>query len=459
MVAASQLGSDALRIWQAGLDAVQPERLVREALQVERDELVLAGERLALAEVARIAVVGAGKAGAAMAAAVEAALGQRLLEQKHVSGWVNVLDWTVRPLRRIHLHGARAGRANVPSQAGVDGARQIERIVESLGPDELLLCLISGGGSALLPAPVPSITLEDKVRITELLLARGASIDELNCVRKHLSTLKGGQLAARFRGLRLVSLIISDVVGDPLDVIASGPTSPDPTTFADAIRVLEKYKLLEDPSTPSSVLRYLEEGSRGERPETLKQLPAKVRNVIIGSNSTALDASVREAQRLGYSVLNLGSCLEGETAAVACVLADVLRGVLVEGQPVQPPACLISGGETTVQLGGAPGKGGRNQEFVLAAAARLAARRLRNWLVLSGGTDGEDGPTDAAGAWADAELFARAAKLGLDPTEFLARHDSYHFFEQLDGLIKTGPTNTNVMDVRVMLAAAGSERR
>jgi hydroxypyruvate reductase/glycerate 2-kinase len=271
----------------------------------------------------------------------------------------------------------------------------------------------------------------------------------MNAVRKHLSQSKGGRLAQTFGGRALFSLIISDVVGDPLDVIASGPTAADPSTFADALAVLDMFGLTGQ--VPAPIRNHLERGARGEVPETPKALPGNIHNYIIGNNVKALAAAQARAEEMGYPVLNLGSYIEGETRHVATALAGIVRSIRAEGQPVRPPVCLLSGGETTVTLVPDHGLGGRNQEFVLAMMVKMGREGLANTVVLSGGTDGEDGPTDAAGAVADGETWARAERQGLDPNLFLARNDAYHFFQATGDLIQTGLTQTNVMDVRVIL--------
>jgi hydroxypyruvate reductase/glycerate 2-kinase len=445
------LRKHARAIWQAGVDAVAPNRLIRAALRVRGRKLEIGSLSLPLDDIGSIAVVGTGKAGAAMSRAVEDVLGERLMREKRLHGCVNVPDRTIIPLRHIQLHGARSAPDNKPTAAGVDGARRIRSIVESLDPNDLAICLISGGGSALMPAPVSGISLADKQAVTGLLHAAGATIGQMNAVRKHLSDLKGGGLARIFRGRWLVSLIISDVVGDPLDVIASGPTAPDPSTFAEALGVLAVPQLAG--RVPQSVLDFLRAGARGEHSETLKRLPKNVANFVIGNNETALRAAARTARELGYRVLNLSSFIEGDSRQVGVVLAGIARGVRERSEPAAPPVCILSGGETTVTLGPEHGLGGRNQELVLAALDHLGHAGLRDTLVLSGGTDGEDGPTDAAGAFADETLARQAQRRDLDPADFLARHDAYRFFESLGGLIKTGLTNTNVMDLRVVLVS------
>lgn len=420
----------ALRIWNAAVEAVRPEPLVRAAL--EADPSLLAAPR--------VLVVGAGKAGPGMAAGLEAAFAANI---DRVTGLVNVPEGMVADLKRVWLHAARPAGVNEPRPEGVAGTEEMLRLLATAGPDDVAVCLLSGGGSALLPAPVEGVSLADKLAVTKLLHRCGATIDEMNCVRKHLSRVKGGRLAEAFRGKRLMSLIISDVVGDPLDVIASGPTAPDPTTFADALAVLGRYGLRD--AVPVAAIRYLESGRAGSIPETPKAIPANVENRVIGSNRVALDAAARAAEALGYRVLNLGSFVEGETRHVATAVAGIVRGAKTDGLPLRPPACLLLGGETTVTLGESPGKGGRNQEFALAVLAKLGAQGMRGVTVLSGGTDGEDGPTDAAGAVADASTPLEGAE------DALRRHDAYHFFERAGGLVRSGLTGTNVMDVRVVL--------
>jgi hydroxypyruvate reductase/glycerate 2-kinase len=299
-----------------------------------------------------------------------------------------------------------------------------------------------------LPAPVPNITLADKQMVTKLLHASGASINEMNAVRKHLSRIKGGRLAEAFTGRQIISLIISDVVGDPLDVIASGPTAPDPTTFRDALDVLDRYQL--NAKAPAAILKHLQDGAAGLIPDTPKQV-SRCENIILGNNSVALAAAKRKAEEFGYRVLHLGSFIEGETRQVAIAMAGIVRNIRECQQPIAPPACLLIGGETTVMLGASPGKGGRNQEFVLAMLAKLGVSGMDRVAILSGGTDGEDGPTDAAGACADSINLQRIADAKLDPEAALTRHDAYPLLDRIGSLVRTGLTQTNVMDVRVIL--------
>jgi hydroxypyruvate reductase/glycerate 2-kinase len=426
----------ALAIWQAAVDAARPEPLVEAALRGHES----------VRDARRILVVGAGKAGPGMVVGLEAALADRL---DRVEGLVNVPEGMTAPLKRVRLHPARPQGVNEPTPAGVAGSEEMLQLLASAGPDDVAVCLLSGGGSALLPAPAEGITLADKQTVTKLLHRSGATIDEMNCVRKHLSRVKGGRLAEAFRGKFLLSLIISDVVGDPLDVIASGPTAPDPTTFADALAVLDKFDLRN--RVPPGVVRHLERGAAGEIPETPKQADPRVENHIVGSNRLALAAAELKATGLGYRVWNAGSQIVGETRDAAIAQAELAMKIRYDGEPVKPPACLLSGGETTVTLGDNPGKGGRNQEFVLAAMIQLGASGLDRLTILSSGTDGEDGPTDAAGAVADAKTWTAAWAHELDPDDSLRRHDAYPFFDKLGGLMRTGLTGTNVMDVRVIL--------
>ena len=437
----SQLRAHAFAIWKAGVDAARPAALIRQTFADARCPLVNL-----LRQAARILVVGAGKAGAAMSAALEEELADIL---DRVEGVVNVPAESVRPLKAIRLNSARPAGTNEPTAEAVVGTQCILDLVSRAGPKDVAICLLSGGGSALLPAPVPGVTLEQKQQVTRLLHACGATINEMNTVRKHLSKIKGGRLAEEFSGQALFSLIISDVIGDPLDVIASGPTAPDPTTYANALAVFEKYDLFT--RVPQPVHAFLEKGAAGLIGETPKRLPDNVTNLVIGNNAKSLSKAQEKAQELGYRVVNLGSFIEGETKEVGIALAGIIRSICTDNQPEHPPVCLLSGGETTVTLTEKHGLGGRNQELVLAAAVKLGASGLRNIVFLSGGTDGEDGPTNAAGAIADEDSWQIGVRLNLNPADYLNRHDAYDYFGATGGLIKTGLTETNVMDLRVAL--------
>ncbi len=419
---AASLRRQALRIFQAALKAADPaEAVVRHAylLSVEayRD----------------IYVIGAGKASAQMARAVERLLGSRIK-----GGEINVKDGHAAALRRIQINECSHP---IPDQRGVAGARHIAQIASQAGRDDLIVCLISGGASALLPLPAPPITLAEKQKTTRLLLHCGANIHEINCVRKHISLIKGGQLARLAYPATLLTLVLSDVIGDDLDAIGSGPTVPDRSTFADARAIFEKYRIWS--KLPAAV-RNRFTSAAGETPKPGDKIFEKTRTVIVGSNALAVDAAVLEARRLGFHTLVLSTFIEGEAREVARLHAAIAKEIRATGRPIETPACVISGGETTVTIRG-QGLGGRNQEFALAAALDIAG--LRDTLILSAGTDGTDGPTDAAGAMVDGTTLAR----GRDAAAFLANNDSYHFFEAIGDLIKTGPTGTNVADIHLIL--------
>ncbi|MCL4201685.1 MAG: DUF4147 domain-containing protein [Pirellulaceae bacterium] len=475
-----QLRADALAIWQAGVAAVRSDVLVQNHLRIDDDRLTVADQTLALDRIGRIAVVGCGKAGAGMAAGVEAALGERVLDEKRVTGWVNVPDDCVRSLRRIHLHGARPPGVNEPTEAGVEGARHILELVGGLSAEDLCICLISGGGSALLPAPVETIRLEDKLAVTRHLSGAGANIQQLNTVRKHLSRIKGGGLARHCRAGQLIVLIISDVLGDPLDVIASGPTVPDSSTPADALAVLEQFDARRA-GISDAVFRHLHEAAGQSVRSGSDPVAARVTNCIIGNNATAVHAAACEAARLGYETrCDAAAQLEGDAETLGLQLAEAAVAMRKAGGE----ACLVSGGEPTVRLvpSDRRGLGGRNQQLVLAALEHLVSaatgwqpvlreqqpvrgdlsqqasqsvQACEGMVLLSGGTDGEDGPTDAAGAWFDQLVAERMRDADLAPGSFLRRNDAYHFFEPLGALIRTGPTHTNVCDLRVVLASSG----
>jgi glycerate 2-kinase len=412
---AASLRRQALQIFRAALQAADPYQAVLRHL------------RLRPKAYQNIFVIGAGKASAQMARTVERMLGARI-----TAGEINVKDGHGAKLRRIKIN--ECGHP-IPDQRGVAGARRIAQIASQAGPDDLVICLISGGASALLPLPAPSITLAQKQKITRSLLACGASIHEINCVRKHISAIKGGQLARLAYPSTLLTLILSDVVGDDLDVIGSGPTVPDSSTIADARAILSKYGI------PNTL--HLE-----ETPKPDDKVFQKTSNVIVGSNALAVDAAAIEADRLGFNTLVLSTTVVGEAREVAHVHAAIARELQVAGRPVKVPACVISGGETTVTIRG-KGLGGRNQELALAAAIDIAG--LGDIVILSAGTDGTDGPTDAAGAIADGATLARAQALGLDASAYLTNNDSYHFFQATGDLIKTGPTGTNVADIQLIL--------
>jgi hydroxypyruvate reductase len=432
---------DAIAIFQAGLAAVAPGAAISRFCRLEGDLFFVDGVEYDLRQYRKIFILGAGKAGAAMAKSVETMLEDRITE-----GIITVKDDHLEELKRITI---RQASHPVPDARGLAAAREIYSMARRADKETLVICLLSGGGSALLPLPVNGVSLEDKQETTRVLLSCGATIHEINSVRKHLSVIKGGGLARAVYPATLVTLILSDVVGDDLDAIASGPCVPDPTTFVDCMTIFTKYGI--EKKIPVSVYDHIRAGLAGKVTETPKkdqEFFAKNKNIIIGRNFDALTRAKEEAEALGYKTLLLSSSIEGETREVAACHMAVAREIGLSGNPVRKPACLLSGGETTVTIRGV-GKGGRNQEFVLAAVLRMGG--LRKIVVLSAGTDGTDGPTDAAGAVADETTLERAAERGLDPQQYLDKNDSYHFFAGLGNLYKTGPTNTNVMDLRIIL--------
>ena len=443
------LRRDAKKIFLHAVHAVDPQSILSSHVSLRNNILRIGDRKYPLSQVERIFVAGTGKASAAMAVNLEKILGARITQ-----GLINVKYGHSQKLKRIRIR--EAGHP-LPDENGLEGAREMVDMLSHLTPKDLVLFLISGGGSALLPLPVEGITLAEKQATTQELLSCGANIQEINTLRKHLSRIKGGKLARMVSPATLVTLILSDVIGDPLDAIASGPTVPDPTTYEDCARILSRYELWG--KIPPSVAGHIREGLEGKKEETVKEgEPALVGvyNLVVGNNLLAMRAAQKAAQDLGYRTLLLSSLVEGETREVAKVHAAIAKEVLFSGNPIPPPACILSGGETTVTLKG-KGKGGRSQEFALAAALEIAG--WEEILMMSAGTDGTDGPTDAAGAFADGKTLKRAKTMGLDPWSFLKENDSYHFFEKLGDLILTGPTGTNVMDLRVLLVKKpGSSR-
>jgi hydroxypyruvate reductase len=390
----------------------------------------------------RVLVVGAGKASGAMAVAVEEAWPARVAE-----GLVVVKDGHRAPTRRIRL--VEAGHP-VPDERGAQAARDILALVRSASADDLVLVLVSGGASALTPAPAAPITLGDKQAVTRLLLAAGADINQLNAVRKHCSVFKGGQLARAAGSARVSALLLSDVIGDPLDVIGSGPTAPDASTFHEALAILARFELTS--RAPASVRERLERGAAGEIPETPKHddpIFERVTNAVIGNNHLVVDAAASRAAALGFVPHVLTRSLHGEAREVARDLVALGRDIAAGRGPATPPACVIAAGETTVTVRGR-GTGGRCQEFALAAALELEGHP--HMVVLAAGTDGTDGPTDAAGAIADADTAPRARQQHLDPRAHLDTNDSNPIFAKLGDLVVTGPTNTNLQDLYLILS-------
>ncbi len=435
------LRADALDIFQAGVHSVDSFSAVQNYLFLEKETLVVNGKEYPLINYDNVYVIGTGKATAAMAQAVEECLSNRI-----TSGFINVKYGHTRPLKYITAH--EAGHP-VPDDSGLKGSEQIIHLIQSAGERDLIIFLISGGGSALLPSPVRGLTLHDIQKTTQALLEVSAPITDINTIRKHLSRLKGGRLAKLAYPSTLITLILSDVIGDRLDSIASGPTAPDESTYHTCQHIISKFNLQN--KIPSRVFDFIVSGQNGKEEETLKSgdpVFQNVQNVIIGSNIQAIKEAKRRAETLGYNSLILSSTIEGEAKEVAKMWASISKEIISTKNPLPPPACIISGGETTVTIRG-HGLGGRNQEFVLAAAIEIDG--LHNTVIFSCGTDGTDGPTDAAGAIADGQTLKRAKQKQMDAEDFLLDNDSYHFFKALDDLIFTGPTFTNVMDLRLIM--------
>lgn len=440
------------RIYRAGLDPVRPGRLIRSAVTVAGDTLRVRGwpGRVDLRGVRRIVVIGAGKASASMALAL-----QEVLDGRIDGGAIATKAGHGERLDRIEV--IEAGHP-VPDRASHRAARAVLRHCRDADAGTLVIGLISGGGSALLAAPLdtagraPAIDLDDKRRVTELLLASGATIQEMNCVRKHLSQVKGGRLAALIHPARSLNLILSDVVGDRLDTIASGLTAADPTTYADALAITGRYGVTA--ALPAAARRLLEAGRAGRLAETPKPGAAHlagVHNVLLGSNLAALSAARAEAQAQGWPTLALSSQIVGEAREVAKVYLAIGADAARHGVAASAPCCVIGGGETTVTVRGG-GRGGRNQEMALAFLIGSADHAERGRLhFLAASTDGTDGPTDATGAFADPAVYDAARRLGLNPRRYLDRNDSYAFFDHAGGLLRTGPTRTNVGDLQVLL--------
>ena len=424
----------------AGLKAADPYQAL--LIKVSRAGHVLrVGRReYDLTQIDRVIAVGAGKASARMAQALEHVLGKRL-----EGGLVVVKTGHTLPTKRITI--LEAGHP-IPNQAGVRATQRLLTLIHSLTPRDLLFVLLSGGASSLLPAPVPGLTLADKQRTTRLLLHCGATINEINIVRKHLSLSKGGGLTTATRA-RIVTLILSDVIGDDLGSIGSGPTVADPSTFTDAIRVLRRYRIWK--TVPAPVRHHLQQGEQGLVPETLKPQRHQSRSIhhqIIGNNRLMTQAVDRAARKAGLRTRRFSTALVGETRVVAKQFARLAKNTVLERGKRHHPTCIIAGGETTVTVTGR-GQGGRAQEFATSAALEIAD--LPNTWIMAFGTDGTDGPTDVAGAIVSGETARLADRLGIDLQSALKQNDTYPTLKRLDCHIHTGPTGTNVNDLYVIL--------
>jgi glycerate 2-kinase len=435
------LRKDALTILRFSIRACDPLHAIRAHLKLRSGKLWVDEFSYDLKSIQRLFIIGAGKASARMAFALEEILGEEIS-----SGIVITKKGYGLPLRKIELV---EGGHPVPDRDGREGTRRMVKLLSHTKKDDLIILLISGGGSSLLVSPIRGISLKDKMKLTEQLLRCGADIKEINAIRKHISQVKGGRLAQLANPSSVLTLILSDVIGDRLDSIASGPTAPDRTTFGECLEIIEKYQLTK--KIPRSIYLYLKKGAEGRIKETPKpgdSIFKKVKNVIIGSNRIALQAAKKKAKDLGYHTLVLPRPVAGDTTKAALRHVDLAKRIKVGKGPIHPPACIISGGETTVKVRG-KGLGGRNQEFVLVGA--LGVDGMKKVVFLSAGTDGTDGPTDAAGAICDGDTINRALEKGLEPKRFLDENDSYHFFHKLGDLIVTGPTYTNVMDLHLIL--------
>ena len=428
-------------IFMAGVKAVDPERAVQKYVRRQGNQLFVGDCSYILDKYKRIFLIGAGKGTAPMAKALEDILGEWLTK-----GLIIVKYGHGIPLEKTRILEADHP---IPDDAGLRATKELLRQAQECTKEDLILCAFSGGGSALLPAPLSPITLDQKQTTTRLLLECGATIDEINAIRKHLSRSKGGWLAKEAYPATIVSLLLSDVIGDRLDVIASGPTVPDESTYSDCIKIIDRYKLGD--RLPKSVTDYFIKGAAGSLPETPKPgdpVFSHVQNLIVGNNRESLLAAQERALSLGYNTIVLSSQIEGEAREVAQVFGAIGKEISQANLPISPPACIIAGGETTVTIQGR-GKGGRNQELALACA--IAIDGWEGISLLSAGTDGTDGPTDAAGAIVNGTTCKRARQANLYPRDFLLANDSYTFFESLGDLLKTGPTRTNVMDIICML--------
>src|SRR6266702_2501444 len=439
-----KLHRDVLHAMNAALAAADPARIIRKNLKLTGSILHVGKLQYPLKDYRRIFVIGGGKASGYMAEEIEKLLGNRITR-----GLVIIPDYlrlTPRN-RRIRYHSATHP---IPTRKGMEGVLAALRLVGDISRDDLVIVLVSGGGSALMPLPVEGINLDDEAKVTSLLLKSGASIEEINAVRKHLSRVKGGRLEERLYPATVLTLIISDVVGDKIDAIASGPTAPDPTTYHDVELVLKKYDLRFQ--IPKNARRVITHGLLGSIPETPKRknkVFRRVQNVVVGNNRASCLAAASAMTKAGYRTQVLSIQITGEAREVGRIFGSIVRDIRDNSLPFAPPAALIAGGETTVTVRG-KGKGGRNQELVLAAAVKISGSY--GVVVGSFATDGIEGQTHAAGALADGTTVMRGLKVGMDPEDYLGNNDSYHYFSKLKDLVITGPTGTNVNDITILAA-------
>jgi len=435
------LRDHAVSIFKAGVIGVDIQELIHKKIKLNDNNLIIDKINYDLRQFEKIVIIGGGKASSTMAASIEQILSEKINKGIVITSYGSVLH-----NRKVIIKEAAHP---IPDENGIKWTNELLAIVNECDEKTLVICLISGGASSLLCSPVSGVSLNDIQKLNKDLIDCGATIAEINTIRKHLSKIKGGQLVKAAIPATLVSLILSDVVGDSLDVIASGSTAPDPTSYEDAIKILKDFSLID--KVPSPILKHLRNGAKGDISDTPKPgdlIFTHVQNVLIGTNIDAMISAEIEAKKLGYNTLILSPMIVGETRTVAKVHTAIAKSIQKYSLPISKPACFLSGGETTVKVKG-EGKGGRNQEFVLTAAIEL--ENEKKIIVLSAGTDGIDGPTDAAGAICDGETVFRGEDKGMKSNDYLINNNSYEFFNKLDDLIMTGPTNTNVMDLRVIL--------
>ena len=438
----NRLKEDFYRIIHSAINSVKPVELIHRRVMLEGNHLIVNNLKINLDKYERIFVLGTGKASAYMAYEIEKLLGSKIF-----AGIVSTKYDHSAPCKIIKI--IECGHP-VIDQNSIRAGTEILDLAKEATEKDLVLCLLSGGGSSLLEKLPEDISLIELQHVFRLLLNSGANIEEMNIVRRHLSNIKGGKLAAAIYPATCVSLILSDVINDPLEAIAGGVTSPDPSTFNYALSILEKYKIKE--RIPANVLDYIIRGIDGKIPETIKpgnKVFERTTNIILGNNKEALLNAKIIAASLGYNVLLYSDNLQGEAREIGKFSAEIARQIFSEGKPLTRPACFLFGGETTVSITG-NGKGGRNQELVLSALNEMSNVKF-DYLIASVGTDGTDGPTDAAGAIASKDIMYKSTELNLDILNYLNNNDSYNFFNKVDGLIKTGPTGTNVMDITIIL--------
>jgi glycerate 2-kinase len=444
-----KLRSDLLSIAESAIASVSPYDAILGHLSLHNYTLSIDKERVYLENYKRIFILGAGKASLGMAAGLEKILGDKIS-----GGLITAIDGQQSALKRVKTI---TSAHPIPDQGSLMAASKTLEIAASLGAHDLAICLLSGGASAMWAKPAGNLTREDKIRVNRALINSGANIAEINTVRKHISAIKGGNLAKAAYPATTIALVISDVFDNDLGTIASGPTAPDPTTFRDAVSIIEKYGLRD--KIPDSVMGYLKSGSRNEIPETPKpgdKIFDRVTNFIIAENRRALEAASITARQLGYNTYVIPATVVGEARDAGRDLAKFMLRSLEAGKIISPPAVIISGGETTVTVRG-KGKGGRNQELALSAGLEIDGRN--NMVFASIGTDGIDGPTDAAGAMVDGGTINRGNAAGMQASQYLSTNNSYAFFEKLGDLIKTGPTGTNVMDMQLAVIGGQKEDR